>query len=404
MDLDGAARPNARHKNKKTSPAGMHPAEFRADNLRSLAGEPAPFESRDKKFLHAFALIPGIGSATLRAMKKEFGSFERAWRAEEKEVEASGVLSPQGREGFLKTRLWADPDSLINILGRDRIWILTEDDSGYPPLLKEIFHPPFVLYGRGILPEGECLAVVGTRKPSRYGLEAAEVISRDLASDHIIIVSGLALGIDRKAHEAAIEAGGETIAILGSGVDDASLFPPEHRGLARRIAENGGAVVSEYPPGTRARKEYFPQRNRIIAGLSRGTIVVEAPERSGSLITARCALEENRDVFAVPGSIFSPLSRGTNLLIREGAVLASGAKDILDAWGIAAADQPAEKGKKFSPEETAVLSLLREPLSVDTLKEKTLFDTGRLVAVLSMLELKGALKRTGADVYERREI
>ena len=243
------------------------------------------------------------------------------------------------------------------------------------------------------------LAIVGTRRPTSYGMEVAEKLSRELVEAGATIVSGLAMGIDGRAHEAAVDAKGTTIAVLGSGLDDMSLFPPEHRGLARRIVESGNALVSEYAPGTPAVKEHFPARNRIISGLSRGVIVVEARERSGALITARFALEQNRDVFAVPGSMFSPTSAGPHALIREGAKIVRTAQDILEEFGIEYTNS-AQGGAPIEEKEKLLLELLEEPLSVDLIKEKTGMETAAIVATLSLLELKGHIRNFG-DRYQK---
>lgn len=295
----------------------------------------------------------------------------------------------------------------------DRISSLTKDDSSYPPLLKEIAFPPERLYCRGALEMFRAkigtpplaIAVVGTRRPTRYGLETTETLVRNLVDAGVPIVSGLATGIDTAVHRAALDAGGTTIAVLGSGVDDASLFPPENRGLARRIAESGGAVLSEHPPGTHATKAYFPQRNRIIAGLTQGTVVVEAREKSGALITARLALDANREVFAVPGPAFSPTSYGPHALIKQGAKLVTSAQDILEEFGGAsyAQERNARALENLSTEETALLALLDEPSTIRELKVNTHFETSTIIATLSLLELKGFVRTVAIDTYQRSQ-
>ena len=216
-------------------------------------------------------------------------------------------------------------------------------------------------------------------------------------------MSGLATGIDTAAHKAALDAGGATIAVLGSGADDASIFPAENCGLARRIAASGGAVISEYPPGEHARKAYFPQRNRIIAGLAAGTVVVEAREKSGALITARFALDANREVFAVPGPAFSPTSHGPHALIKQGAKLAASAQDILEELGSASYTQETDARTRdnLSKEEITLLTLLDDPRSVSELKIHTAFETSTIIAALSLLELKGLVRNTAIDTYQK---
>jgi DNA processing protein len=216
----------------------------------------------------------------------------------------------------------------------------------------------------------------------------------------MIITSGLALGIDTKAHQTALDSEGSTIAVVGSGLDDSVLFPHENRKLMHRIIDSGGTMLSEYPPFTKARREYFPMRNRILSGLSRGVVVIEAREKSGALITARFALEQNREVFAVPGSIFSPTSSGPNALIREGAKLTMSAKDILDEFGILYQDEARQRADVGEVEQT-LLVLLEEAHSVDEMKRKLEMQTAEILATLSLLELKGLVRVLGSDIYQK---
>ncbi len=358
--------------------------------------------STDLKFLNAFNSIPGVGPATLRTLKNHFVTFEAAWCAGEHELTQAGVTAKA-----LQTILWKrpslHPDRELQKLAKENIWILTEDDEHYPSYIKEIANPPVILYGKGAMLEDRIsIGVVGTRRPTAYGVEATETIVRELAEAGLIIVSGLASGIDARAHETTLETQGKTIAVLGSGLDHYSIFPPENRGLARRIAEGGGTIISEYAPGTPAVKEHFPARNRIISGLSRGVLVIEAREKSGALITARFALEQNREVFAMPGSIFSPTSRGPNKLIQEGAKLITSAQDILEELGIEYnKEQERKLDELLGERERILLEFLEEPLGVDVIKEKTGFDTPAIVASLSMLELRGRVRNLGGDTYQK---
>ncbi len=359
---------------------------------------------RDLKFLNAWNSIPGMGPATIRHLQNQFGSLENAWLAE------SGALAEMGISEILRQAIaWKKPslhpDREMEKLIRENIWLITEADENFPAGLKEIPSPPLFLYGQGnlhLLTKGILVGVVGTRRPTAYGLETAEAIARDLASAGITIVSGLAAGIDAQAHQAALDENGKTIAVLGSGLDYHSIFPAENRGLARRIAENNGLLISEYAHGTPARKENFPQRNRLISGLALGVLVVEARERSGALLTARLALEQNREVFAVPGSIFSTTSRGPNALIQQGAKLVQGATDILEELGI---EYTGEKEKKLQEDleenEKIIYQLLEEPLSLDAIKEKTSLPTAIIVTSLSLLELKGAIRNLGQETYQK---
>ncbi len=362
--------------------------------------------SRELKFLNALNGIPGVGNATLRTLQKKFGSFEIAWNAPESELERAGVAAVPLRS-ILWKRPSVHPDREMEKLIKASVWLLSEDDEKFPPFLKEIPHAPLLLYGKGI-PQWDrttdlnrCLGVVGTRRPTSYGLEATEKLVYELSAAGLVIVSGLATGIDTRAHQTTLSANGKTIAVLGSGLDEFSVFPPENRGLLRRIVESQGTVISEYAPGTPPLKEHFPQRNRIIAGLSRGVMVIEAREKSGALITARLALEFNRDVFAVPGSIFSSVSQGPHKLIQEGAKLVLSAKDILEEIGIEYTEQQRVDSTNLEEKEKIIFDTLEEPLSVDLIKQKTKFDTALIMTSLSMLELKGFIKNLGNDLYQR---
>ncbi len=275
------------------------------------------------------------------------------------------------------------------------------NDAAYPPALKEIHNAPRILYVRGTLPARDALslAVVGTRTPSAYGKQITPGIVRELVRHGATIISGLALGIDGIAHEATLTSGGVTIAVLGAGVDDTSIYPPSHKTLAKRILENGGALVSEYAPGTTPERFHFPERNRIIAGLSRGVLIIEAKEKSGALITATLALKENRDVFAVPGPITSEHSRGPNRLLREGAKAVLDAYDILEEYGIyTAADTTNEQ--TLSESERAILKLLADgPRFADELSAATGCTPAELNTTLVALELTGHIINLGGGRF-----
>lgn len=281
---------------------------------------------------------------------------------------------------------------------------LTPGDAEYPRLLKEIFTPPEKLWVRGTLAGYEpAIAIVGTRKPSTDGIEAAEYFSRALASYGLTIVSGLAFGIDKATHAACLDAGGRTIAVLASGVD--VITPTSHRELGERIVAEGGAIVSEFPPGLNARAEQFPQRNRLVSGLALGVIVIEAPEESGALITARFALEQNREVFVVPGPVQSPNYVGSHRLIQEGAALLAEPEEVLDILGIQPA-QPellAKKEKRSPADERAqkIVTALRER-DGRTPEElaRTLGTTIReLNTSLTFLELSRYIRKENEKIY-----
>lgn len=357
---------------------------------------------KDTKYLHALASIPSVTGKILRTLAAYFPSFEEAWRADE------GMLRNAGLdEKAITTISWKrpslDPDREMETLVRKNIWLIRETDSDYPLLLAQIPNPPFVLYGAGRFSALEShlpFGVVGSRKPTSYGVQATETITETLSRAGATIVSGLALGIDAIAHRTAVEAGNATIAVLGSGIDDESLYPPSNRGLARRIIESNGMIISEYPPQTPALKEHFPARNRIISGLSKGILVVEAQEKSGALITARFALEHNRDVFAVPGSIFSRSSKGTNALIQEGAKLVSCGEDILKEYGIEYTTNTGS-AEPVDEIEQRILDALEESRTVDDIKVITGLDTPAIIASVSLLEMKGRIRATEGERYER---
>lgn len=355
-------------------------------------------------FAHLCNLSPKIGAVGLRELKKHFGSFEAAWLAGDTAYLSCG-LGNDAIESLKKIRAHTSINKEREKLTRLRIWLMDESHEHYPPLLREIAQPPALLYGRGdsrTLITAPMVAVVGTRRPTRYGLEACASLTRDLAMSRITIVSGLATGIDGAAHEAALAEKTTTIAILGSGIDEDSLFPNHHVGLARRIIAAQGAIISEFPPGTPALKHHFPQRNRIVAGMASGVVVVEARERSGALITARMAIDENRDVFVVPGSIFSPTSVGPNMLLREGAIPVQCGRDILSALGIKYDNEHEISLATLDAESQSILAHLSEPLSTDELSLRAHVAMPLLISCLSTLELKGFIMCTEPGIYARR--
>ena len=362
--------------------------------------------ARELKFINAFNAIRGVGPATLRLLGSHFASFETAWHASTDMLAEAG-LHPKARDAILQKKSFVDPDREMEKLIQSHIWVIAEKDAEYPRMLKEIPNPPAILYGQGgditsfssLFTDHHALGVVGTRRPTPYGIESTKTFIPELIQAGFTIISGLATGIDTMAHRAALEAGGRTVAVIGSGLEEKNLFPSENIPLARRIKESGNMIISEYAPDTPPLKEHFPQRNRIISGLSRGVFVVEAREKSGALITARFALEQNREVFALPGSIFSPTAKGTNALIQQGAKLVSSPRDILEEFGI----DPVVAWRAHNPiseKEQNLFHLLAEPVDIDTLKMKTGLDTPTLITLLSMLELKGVIRNLGADTYQ----
>lgn len=284
------------------------------------------------------------------------------------------------------------------------ITTISRTDKKFPKRLAQIHDAPEILYCRGNIKllGSSCFGVIGTRAMTSYGKEAAERLTCELSAQGLTIVSGLALGIDSVAHRAALDTGGATIAVLGGGIDDKTIQPTAHRQLSNNILERDGLLISEYPAGYPPDKWTFPQRNRIISGLSIGVLVVEADEESGSLITAKCALDQNRDVFAIPGNIFSPRSKGTNLLIQQGAKLVLSANDILQEYG----QEPLIRSSATSistqnPTEQKILAILREAgtLHIDGMIAAINCSAPEALAAVSTLEIHGIIKHTGNGNY-----
>lgn len=275
-------------------------------------------------------------------------------------------------------------------------------EENYPELLKKIKNPPKVLYYKGkIEPKELCFAVVGTRRCSSYGKQAVLEIAGGLADYSFTIVSGLAPGIDTFAHQACVEKKKRTIAVLGTGIDEKSIYPKENIPLARKIVELGGLLISEYPPGTKGANFTFPQRNRIISGLSIGILVIEAKMRSGSLITAGNGFSQDRKVFAVPGSIYSLNSKGTNTLIKKGAKLVENAEDILEELNL---KNLIIKEKNVigadNMEEKIILDVLKEgTLHIDKIIEKAKLDAAKIASTITVLEIKNKIRNLGKNIY-----
>ena len=361
----------------------------------------------DAFFLHSLSKIPGVGAEKLRKLSTVFDSWEAAWHASPIELQKVGI-SEKLAETIVRARPSINPEREASLLEREGVRLVARDSSDYPELLGEISNPPHLLYLRGSFRPNTMplLTIVGTRRPTEYGLGVAREFARELARSGIGVVSGLALGIDQEAHRGALDGNGATIAVLGSGVDDASVTPRAHLRLAQAIALRG-AILSDYPPGTPASEGTFPARNRIMAGLSLGTIVIEATEKSGTLITARLALEMNREVFAVPGSIYSEYSRGPHALLKEGAALAGSLADILDALPLSrerkqSGEIPKEDTVDLSPDETRLLKTLGcDTLHIDALVKRSEMDAPTVFSTVSFLEMKGLVKNIGNMHYIR---
>lgn len=345
-------------------------------------------------YYHWFALrsVPFVGNVLFRRLLERFGSPEAVFQASDaalaavKGVSAAVVTSLRDHD----PRPFAERETAA--LARAGCRIVTLLDDEYPPLLREIADPPPFLYVRGSLAGiGTAVAVVGSRRASAYGRTVTERMAEELSRAGVAVISGLARGIDTAAHNGALKGEAKTVGVLGCGVD--VVYPAENRRLFAEMAERG-AVVSEFPLGTAPLAENFPRRNRIISGISHGVLVVEAAERSGSLVTARIALDQGRDVYAIPGNITNEGSRGANRLIREGAKLVDGVDDILEELpgGSVARRGVPMPAHDLSPAEAAVFALLSaEPLHIDRIIAKSALTVGELSAMLLRLELKGAV-------------
>ena len=394
----------------------------------------------------ALSQVPRLGAARFRLLEAHFdGDLTRAWRASPRELRAAGI-GGAAAQGIAAARTATSPDAELERLAQYGVAAFTWQDDAYPPRLKETPDPPPVLYLMGhLIPEDEtAVAVVGTRRPTDYGRRVTDGLCADLAQRRITVVSGLALGIDTCAHAATLRAGGRTVAVLGNGLD--TIYPAENSQLAQRIIAAGGAIVSEFALGVRPEASNFPRRNRIISGMTLGTLVTEAGETSGTRWTVYHALEQNREIFCVPGSIYSPASKLTNRLIREGAKLVSEVSDILTELGLddAARQMPlalsdtsttspqnpvpentdsannvadgldlppsdllngavAERTPPtaLDPDEAAVLrQVTAAPIHIDDIVRAVGRPVSEVSALLTMLELKGLIMPAGTMHYQ----
>ncbi len=282
----------------------------------------------------------------------------------------------------------------------EEIKSITVEDKGYPQSLKKIPDAPKVLYYRGNFIEKEnCFAIVGTRRPSPYGQQATLQIAGQLADSGLTIVSGMAPGIDTFSHRICVEKRKRTIAVLGTGLDESSIYPQQNLELSRKIIENNGCLISELPPKTHGSNFTFPKRNRIISGLSLAVLVVEGKEKSGSLITAKYAKEQRKKIFAVPGPIFSSNSKGPNNLIKNGAVLVENANDILKELNLAPIIKQKELLAENKEEKLILMALSQEPLYIDKIIEKTKLNASIVSTTLALMEISGKIRNLGGNVY-----
>lgn len=354
----------------------------------------------DLRYWLGFNEVRGIGPLRLRALIDYFGDVEQAWHAPVDELRRVG-LDSRSLKNLLKARSDLDLDRELERVEAVGAQMVTWENPNYPRLLLEIHDPPPLLFVKGELTEEDAwaVAVVGTRRASTYGREVTRRLAGALARSGITVVSGLARGIDGTAHRAALEAGGRTIAVFGCGID--RVYPPEHRSLAEQIAAQG-ALISDYPLGTPPEGRNFPPRNRIISGLSLGVLVTNAGKSSGALITAEFAGEQGRDVFAVPGSILTQGSVGTNELIQNGAKLVAEPEDILEELNLTMVAEQT-KARQVLPEDDTEAALLKrlsgDPTHVDELQRRMDLPISEVTSALAMMELKGMVRQVGGMKY-----
>jgi DNA processing protein len=355
---------------------------------------------KDVRYWVAFNKVPGIGAARLRALFDYFGDLEIAWQSSTHDLRQAG-LDRRSISNLVEMRDRLNLDAEMEQVKRIGATVLTWDDAGYPRNLREAYNAPPVLYVRGRIEERDewAVAIVGTRQASVYGKEAARMLGAGLARAGVTVVSGLAWGIDTAAHRACLDAGGRTLAVLGCGVD--IVYPQQNARLAAEIVERG-ALVSEYPLGTPPEARNFPPRNRIISGLTLGTVVVEADLGSGARITADFAAEQGREVFAVPGNIFTRTSRGTNELIQQGAKMVCGVADVLEELNLTMVSEQAQARAIIPENETESLlldHLSAEPVHVDELRRVVKLPIAQVSSTLALMELKGMVRQVGGMNY-----
>ncbi len=356
----------------------------------------------------ALSLIPGLGSILIKRLLERFKTAEAVFRAPMKELLKIEGLGEKVASEVLKGPFEKAVSKELSLLEEVQGRIVTLKDDDYPNRLKDIYDPPALLYVRGELRKEDelAIAIVGSRKTSPYGRWITEKIGQDLAHHRVTVVSGMARGIDSLAHKGALQGGGRTIAVLGCGVD--VIYPSESRNLFYQIIEQG-AILSEYPMGSPPEGGHFPRRNRIISGLSIGVVIVEASAKSGSLITAGYALEQGREVFAIPGNVGAETSRGTNQLIKEGAKLVESSEDILEEilpqWrGEGERGQEADRPvPDLTSEEKVLYQLLTEtPLHIDAIIQESQLDPGKVSSFLLNLELKGLISQWPGKCFTKK--
>ncbi len=360
----------------------------------------------ERQFWIGLNLVQGIGPVRVRQLLEHFGALSEAWRASPEALQKAG-LDRRALRSLVETQRRVDLEAEVARLDKLGIGVLTWEDEDYPALLAQlrpIDQAPPVLYVRGSLAETDewAIAVVGTRAVTPYGRQVTHQLVGDLAANGLTVVSGLARGVDAEAHQAALEAGGRTIAVLACGMDD--IYPPEHRTLAARIVRQG-ALISPFPLGTRPLAANFSARNRVLSGLTRGVLVTEAGEQSGALMTAGYALEQGREVFAVPGNITAQGSAGTNRLIQDGAHPVLNVQDVLDVLKLEQVAQFANARETLPAmsdiERAVVTKLSADPVHIDELTQRCGLSVASVSSALVTLELKGMVRQVGPMTYVR---
>ena len=353
----------------------------------------------------ALGAVKGLNRSAVIGLLKSFGSPGAVFDGcRSGAIGAESGLTGKALKGISSFNDWAWVDDELALVESHGARVITYNDDEYPALLREIYDPPYLLYAKGLPFKSDTapvVAVVGTRRPSSYGRLMAEAISRDLAYMGVVVSSGMARGCDTEAHRGALKAGGFTVAVLGTGID--VVYPKENKGLAEEIAASG-LLLSEYPISTSPQSYNFPRRNRIISGISSGVLVVEAPLRSGALMTARLALEQNREVFGVPGPANSPNSRGVNRILKDGAALVECAEDITKALGLVSlAPDTASIPDAAGPDERLLLTALGpDSVHIDAIIERTKFSVAKASALLLDMELKGLILQRPGKCFLRR--
>ncbi len=352
------------------------------------------------EYLLALHSIEGLGPAGLKKLYDHFGKFESVWKFSASE-NLNRLKLPEKLIGKLKeAKNKINPEEYFLNLQKKQISVITIFDGNYPELLREIHNPPMIIYYKGEINDSileNCFAVVGTRMPTGYGRLVTEKLTAQLSEAGLVIVSGLARGVDTVAHFTAIESGGKTLAVLGGGLSN--IFPSENIRLAEKISLGNGAILTEFPPDYPHLAGNFPARNRIISGLSKGVLVTEAAEDSGSLITARFALDQGREVFAVPGPITSSVSEGTAKLLKEGAKLVSTAGDILEELNIAVRTAEIETGNLTDTEIEVIKLISREEHHIDEISRLLRKNIAEISGLLLKLEISGIVKNLGGGNY-----